>query len=435
MPATGACKEANFDPKYQKTSHRSMASDSHSHSLPVLCADALAHGARAIAGSPAALALQSRRTAPFGTIQRERRRGPQCPNASPPGVAPDLTVCKCKECTERADVWTEIISERPEGATHEAWELLEALNNEFGAVDAVSQLTELERRCDYSRLGVPVRCGGLGPRFSRSDGSLNMENESARRRIPLETLQNFEAARNGGRRFGPYRLEYRTGRYEKFEGVFEGDGETRGDWDMFTHFTADKDASKGVRDLACGHVVELGSAGRTAALVRILRGTKPAGTAAAGRRQYFYIALLWDDEWLYATIPNISNTFKRLVEDDEDGGLLWEDKPEWTAIESRLENFEPKSFSAAIKAAGAFTKKRNQSHQAASSTQPSASPSPQTSPGGTEQSDEHMSDGESSESSDEESSEEISKEWDQEDSGETGEASSDLSGQESQGSA
>ena len=97
--------------------------------------------------------------------------------------------------------------------------------------------------------------------------------------------------------------------------------------------------------MACGHVVELGSAGRTAALVRILRGTKPAGTAAAGRRQYFYVALLWDDEWLYATIPNISNTFKRLVEDDEDGGLLWEDKPEWTAIESRLENFEPKSFS------------------------------------------------------------------------------------------
>ena len=46
-----------------------------------------------------------------------------------------------------------------------------------------------------------------------------------------------------------------------------------------------------------------------------------------------------------------------------------------------------------------------------------------------------MSDGESSlessERSDEESSEEVSKEWDQEDSGETGEASSDLSGQES----
>ena len=237
------------------------------------------------------------------------------------------------------------------------------MNNEFGAVDAVSQLTELERRCDYSRLGVPVRCGGLGPRFSRSDGSLNMENESARRRIPLETLQNFEAARNGGRRFGPYRLEYRTGRYEKLEGVFEGVGETRGDWDMFFHFTAEKDASKGVQDLACGHVVELGSAGRTAALVRILRGTKPAGTAAAGRRQYFYITLLWDDEWLYATIPNISNTF-----DDEDGTVLWEDKPEWTAIESRLENFEPKSFSAAIKAASAFTRKRNHSHQAASST-------------------------------------------------------------------
>ena len=184
-----------------------MASDSHSHSLLLCCPDALAHGARAIAGSPAALALQSRRTAPFGTIQRERRRGPQCPNASPPGVAPDLTVCKCKECTERADVWTEIISERPEGATPEAWELLEALNNQFGAVDAVSQLTELERRCDYSRLPFrPVRYGSLGPRFSRSDRSLNMENESARRRIPLDTLQNFEAARNGGRRFGPYAL-------------------------------------------------------------------------------------------------------------------------------------------------------------------------------------------------------------------------------------
>ena len=102
-------------------------------------------------------------------------------------------------------------------------------------------------------------------------------------------------------------------------------------------------------------------------------------------------AALGQCEWLYATIPNISNTF-----DDEDGTVLWEDKPEWTAIESRLENFEPKSFSAAIKAASAFTRKRNQSHQAASSTQPSASPSPQTSPGGTEQSDEHMSDGESS---------------------------------------
>ena len=108
--------------------------------------------------------------------------------------------------------------------------------------------------------------------------------------------------------------------------------------------------------MACGHVVELGSAGRTAALMRILRGTKPAGTAAAGRRQYFYIALLWDNEWLYATIPNISNTF-----DDEDGTVLWEDKPEWTAIESRLENFEPKSFSAAIKAASAFTKKESES--------------------------------------------------------------------------
>ena len=49
-----------------------------------------------------------------------------------------------------------------------------------------------------------------------------------------------------------------------------------------------------------------------------------------------------------------------------------------------------------------------------------------------------MSDGESSlessERPDEESSDEVSKEWDQEDSGETGEASSDLSGQESLGS-
>ena len=90
---------------------------------------------------------------------------------------------------------------------------------------------------------------------------------------------------------------------------------------------------------------------------------KTSWYCAAGRRQYFYIALLWDNEWLYATIPNISNTF-----DDEDGTVLWEDKPEWTAIESRLENFEPKSFSAAIKAASAFTRKRNQSHQAASST-------------------------------------------------------------------
>ena len=179
-----------------------MASDSHSHSLLLCCPDALAHGARAIAGSPAALALQSRRIAPFGTSQRERRRGPQCPNASPPGVAPDLTVCNFNECTvHRARRCL------PEGATPEAWDLLEALNNQFGAVDAVSQLTELERRCDYSRLPFrPVRYGSLGPRFSRSDRSLNMENESARRRIPLDTLQNFEAARNGGRRFGPYAL-------------------------------------------------------------------------------------------------------------------------------------------------------------------------------------------------------------------------------------
>ena len=159
--------------------------------------------------------------------------------------------------------------------------------------------------------------------------------------------------------------------------------------------------------------MELGSAGRTAPLVRILRGTKPAGTVQPEEG---------------------STSTSRCSGTDEDGTVLWEDKPEWTAIESRLENFEPKSFSAAIKAAGAFTRKRNQSHQAASSTQPSASPSPQTSPGGTEQSDEHMSDSESSERSDEESSEEFSKEGDREDSGETGEASSDLSGQESLGS-
>ena len=52
-----------------------------------------------------------------------------------------------------------------------------------------------------------------------------------------------------GKRFGDCSLELRTGKHDKLEGVFKGNGETFGEWGAFLSFKAELNASNGVQDL------------------------------------------------------------------------------------------------------------------------------------------------------------------------------------------
>ena len=246
-----------------------------------------------------------------------------------------------------AEEWEERYNERfdnkPENVTVSACNFYDATNEQFG---------RMESWAEYDALGCRA-WEILGPCWCE-DGSLDLEEEEFRRNLRNSELQHFEAAWKAGKRFGKLSFVLRTGKHEKLEGTFKGIGETLGDWDAFKSFQASPTASTGVEDLECGDLLECGPDARKATLVRILKGTKAAGTAEEAKTQSCFVALLCGgDEWLYATLPNVENTFEMA------------DETAMAAIESRLGDFVPKSVTAAIRAAGHFTiKKKSTGKQA-----------------------------------------------------------------------
>ena len=80
--------------------------------------------------------------------------------------------------------------------------------------------------------------------------------------------------------------------------------------------------------------------------------------------QSCFVALLCGgDEWLYATLPNVENTFEE------------PDEAVMAVIESRLGDFVPKSVTGAIRAAGRFTIKKKSTGKQAITAPPAAASS------------------------------------------------------------
>lgn len=231
--------------------------------------------------------------------------------------------------------YNERFNNKPENVLPLACALYDAINEHFGRMESDAESDALGGKLLELK----------GPSWNE-DGSLDLQTEACRRNLDVDLL-HFEAAWKAGKRFGDCSLELRTGKHDKLEGVFKGNGETFGEWDAFVSFKAEPNASNGVHDLDRGDILECGSDGHKATLVRILKGTKAAGTAEGGKRQSCFVALLCDASgWLYATLPNVE-----WADFEEDEAAL-------AAIESRLDHFVPKSVTAAIRAAGRFTIKK-----------------------------------------------------------------------------
>ena len=254
--------------------------------------------------------------------------------------------------SEEEEEYNERFDNKPENVTVSACNFYDATNEQFG---------RMESWAESDALGC--RAGERGPSWCE-DGSLDLGHEAARRNLDINVLQHFEAAWKAGKRFGKLSFVLRTGKHEKLEGTFKGIGETFGDWDAFKSFQASPTASTGVEDLECGDLLECGPDARKATLVRILKGTKAAGTAEEAKTQSCFVALLCGgDEWLYATLPNVENTFEE------------PDEAVMAVIESRLGDFVPKSVTAAIRAAGRFTIKKKSTGKQAITAPPAAASS------------------------------------------------------------
>ena len=245
--------------------------------------------------------------------------------------APKIVVTE----SEAEEYYNRRYDNKPANVLQSACDLYAAINEQFG---------QMESDAEVDALGGKL-LDTTGPEWN-DDGSLNLAWEAYRRGLDIDLL-HYEAAWKAGKRFGDCSLELRTGKHEKLEGVFKGNGETFGEWDAFTSFKAEPHASNGVQDIGRGDIMKCGSDGHRATLVRILKGTKAAGTAEGGKRQSCFVALLCDASgWVYATLPNV-----QVASFEEDEAAL-------TAIESRLVDFAPKSVTAAIRAAGRFTIKK-----------------------------------------------------------------------------
>ena len=272
-----------------------------------------------------------------------------------PGRKPSPKPCRTTilydaTASEKEEEYNKRFDNKPENVS--ACNFYDATNEQFG---------RMESWAESDALGC--RAGERGPSWCE-DGSLDLGHEAARRNLDINVLQHFEAAWKAGRRFGKLSFVLRTGKHEKLEGTFKGIGETFGDWDAFKSFQASPTASTGVEDLECGDLLECGPDARKATLVRILKGTKAAGTAEEAKTQSCFVALLCGgDEWLYATLPNVENTFEE------------PDEAVMAVIESRLGDFVPKSVTAAIRAAGRFTIKKKSTGKQAITAPPAAASS------------------------------------------------------------
>ena len=232
---------------------------------------------------------------------------------------------------------------KPARVVQVEWDLYQAINKQFGRVESFY---------DQDKIGLG-EAGPVGPSFGDEDGNYDTDKpcslwlfwEADRRNLAEEVITTFAAAWKAGKRFGALSFELCTGKHSKLEGTYKGRGETFQGWDAFTSFEAADGASKGVKSMKCGDIMECGDGEHIATLVRILKGTKAAGSAGQGKTQSCFVVLLHDgSEWLYATPPNVDRTF-----DDAEPATL-------TRIESLLCDFVPKTVTAAIRAASPFTK-------------------------------------------------------------------------------
>ena len=183
------------------------------------------------------------------------------------------------------------------------------------------------------------------------EGGPCLEHEEWRRNLPPRTLENLQWHSDEAT------AEYRTGSDKKLVGVCFGSGETFGPWDAYTLFHAvDVDPmepcsglcsiERGDRVLVCGQHLE-----SAATVVRILRGKKQSGTAAAPKEQHvFYVLLKVGSQWKYIALKHVGycGGYKYYLHDECT-------LHELAALESsRASNFRPKSVAAVAADAARF---------------------------------------------------------------------------------
>ena len=101
---------------------------------------------------------------------------------------------------------------------------------------------------------------------------------------------------------------YTTGKTAKVCGHLFGCGEKLGDWEAFTLFYVQPNGGEPRRSLQVGSEVHVGEYPfvEDAVVARILRGTKPAGSAADARmQQCYYVLLKADDGFKYAALQHV----------------------------------------------------------------------------------------------------------------------------------
>ena len=128
--------------------------------------------------------------------------------------------------SEAEEYYNRRYDNKPANVLQSACDLYAAINEQFG---------QMESDAEVDAFGGKL-LDTTGPDWNE-DGSLNLEFEAYRRGLDIDLL-HYEAAWKAGKRFGDCSLELRTGKHEKLEGVFKGNGETFGEWDAFTSFKA-----------------------------------------------------------------------------------------------------------------------------------------------------------------------------------------------------
>ena len=187
------------------------------------------------------------------------------------------------------------------------------------------------------------------------DGGPCSEHEEWRRNLAPQTLQNLD------RHSDEATADYRTGSGRKLVGVCFGNGEKFGPWDAYTLFHAVSvdpmrpsdgfcSIERGDHVLICGqHCV----GEYKATVMRILRGQKQSGTAAAPKDQHvFYVLLKVGSDWKYSALKHIGyfgGSKYYLGDSCTDRELM--------ALESSLaSHFRPKTVGAAAQGAARLAK-------------------------------------------------------------------------------
>ena len=192
---------------------------------------------------------------------------------------------------------------------------------------------KINRRYSWKNPSRAVWHGLYGPGICASSDtlwSLCIEEEENRRKLEVGKIDKLADHSDAAT------AEYR--RDGKLVATLFGSGEKFGPWDAYTYLDVEADSRSGLKDLEVGYQVSFGPALEDGVVARILRSTKPAGSAAASKTQQCFLVLLYaGSKWKHATLQSIHFT-----------APFYYGRQSWVADTSTLEsglrdNFQPKS--------------------------------------------------------------------------------------------